>query len=47
MKKTRTEPTAFDTIFEILSHLYPMCFSSINYSKPKARLRKCRFQISL
>ena len=37
--KTGTDPAAFHTTFKMLSHSYPTLFSSVNYSKPKTRLR--------
>ena len=45
MHKIKTG-AAFHTNFKMPSHSYPTRFSSINYSKPKTRLRKSRFQIS-
>ena len=45
--KTGTDRTAFHTTFNIPSHSYPIRFSSVNYSKPKTRLRKSRFRISI
>ena len=36
-----------NTAFKIPSHLYPARFSNLNYSKPKTRLRKRRFWISI
>ena len=44
--KTGTGPAAFHTTFKMPSHSYPTRFSSVNYSKPKTRLRKSRFRIS-
>ena len=43
--KTGTSPVAFHTTFKISYYSYPTRFSSINYSKPKTRLRKSRFRI--
>ena len=40
-------PTAFHTTFKIPSHSYPTGFLSVNYTKPKIRLRKSRFRISI
>ena len=45
--KTGTGPAAFNTTFKMSSHSYPTCFLSVNYSKPKTRLRKSRFRISI
>ena len=45
--RTGTGPAAFHTTFKMLSHSYPTRFSSVNYSKPKTRLRKSRFRISI
>ena len=45
--KIGANPAAFHTAFKMPSHSYPTRFSSENYSKPKTRLRKSRFQISL
>ena len=45
--KTGTGPAAFHTTFKMLSHSYSTRFSSVNYSKPKARLRKSGFRISI
>ena len=45
--KTRAGPAAFRTTFKMLSHSYPVRFSSVNYSKPKTRLRKSRSRISI
>ena len=33
--------------FKMPSRSYPTHFSNVNYSKPKTRLRKNRFEISL
>ena len=44
--KTGTDPAAFRT-FKMPSHSYPTRFSSVNYSKPKTRLRKSRCRISI
>ena len=43
--KTGTGPAAFHATFKMPSHSYPTRFSSVNYSKPKTRLRKSRFRI--
>ena len=45
--KTGTGPAVFHTIFKMPSHSYPTRFSSVNYSRPKTRLRKSRFRISI
>ena len=45
--KTGTGPAALHATFKILSVSYSTRFSSVNYSKPKTRLRKSRFRISL
>ena len=45
--KTGTGPAAFHTTFRMPSHSYPTHFSSVNYSKPKTRLCKSRFRISI
>ena len=45
--KTGTGPAAFHTTFKMPSHSYPTRFSSVIYSKPKTRLRKNRFRISI
>ena len=45
--KTETGPEAFHTTFEMPSHPYSIRFSSVNYSKPKTRLRKSRFRVSV
>ena len=45
--KTGTDPAVFDTTFKMPSHSYPTRFSSINYNKPKTRLRKSRLWISI
>ena len=45
--KTRVDPAAVDTTFEIRSHSYPTRFSSISCSKPKTRLCKSRLKISI
>ena len=45
--KNGTGPTAFHTTFKIPSHSYPTGFLSVNYTKPKTRLRKSRFRISI
>ena len=45
--KTGTGPAAFHTSLKMSSHSYPTRFSKVNYSKPKTRLRKSRFLISL
>ena len=45
--KTGTGHAAFPTTFKVPSHSYATRFSSVNYSKPKTRLRKSRFQISI
>ena len=45
--KIGTGPAAFHTTFKIPSHSYPTSLSSVNYTKPKTRLRKSRFQISI
>ena len=45
--KTGTGPSTFDTIFGILSYSYPGSFSSVDYSKPRNRLRKNRFRICI
>ena len=45
--KTGTGPAAFHATFETPFYWYPTRFSSINYSKPKKRLRKIRFRISI
>ena len=45
--KTGTDPAAFHTTFKMSSHSYPTRFSSISYSKPKTRLRKSKFRISV
>ena len=45
--KTGTGSAAFHTTFKLPSHSYPSRFSSVNYSKPKTRLRKSRFRISI
>ena len=45
--KTGTGPAAFHATFKIPSHSHPTPFSSVNYSKPKTRLRKSRFRISI
>ena len=45
--KTGTGPAVFHIIFKMPSHSYPTRFSSVNYSKPKTRLRKSRFRISI
>ena len=43
--KTETGPAVFHTTFNIPFHSYPTRFSSVNYSKPKTRLRKSKLQI--
>ena len=40
-------PLAFDKTFEIPTHSYPTSFSSASYRKPKIKLRKTRFRISI
>ena len=45
--KLGTNPAAFHTTFKMPSHSYPTRFSSVNYNKPKTRLRKSRFRISI
>ena len=45
--KTGTDSTACQTTFKIPSNSYQACFSRINYSKSKTRLRKSSFRISL
>ena len=45
--KTGTSPAAFHTTFKMPSHSYITRFSSANYSKPKTRLPKSRFRISI
>ena len=45
--KTGAGPAAFHTTFKMPSHSYPTRFSSVNYSKPKTRLRKSSFWISI
>ena len=45
--KTGTGPAAFHTTFKMPSHSYPTRLPSVNYNKPKTRLRKSRFQISI
>ena len=45
--KSGTSPSAFDNNFEIPSHSYPTRFSHKNYTKPKMKLKKCRFRISI
>ena len=45
--KTGTGPSTFDTIFGIPSYSYPGSFSSVNYGKPRNRLRKNRFRICI
>ena len=49
MHKTKTEmdPAAFRTTFKMPTHSYPTRFSGVNYSKPKTRLCKRRFRISI
>ena len=44
--KTGKYAAVFHTTFKIPSHSNPTRFSSLNYSKPKTRLRKSRFWIS-
>ena len=46
-RKTGTGPAAFHKTFQVSPHSYPTRFTSVHYSKPKTRLRKGRFQISL
>ena len=45
--KIETFPAAFHITFKMPSHSYPTRFSRVNCSKPKARLRKSRFWISI
>ena len=45
--KNGTGPEAFHTTFKTSSHSYPTRFSSVNHNKPKTRLRKSRFRISI
>ena len=45
--KTGTGPAAFHAAFKMLSRSYPTRFPGVDYSKPKTRLRKSRFQISI
>ena len=45
--KTGTGTAAFHTTFKLPSYSYPTRFTSLNYSKPKTRLRKIRFEISM
>ena len=45
--KTGTGPEYFHTTFKMPSHSYPTCLSSVNYSKPRTRLRKSRFRVSV
>ena len=45
--KTGTDLAASHAIFKMPSHSYPTLFSSVNYSKPKPRLRRSRFRISI
>ena len=45
--KTGTGLAGFHRTFKMPSHSYPTRFSSVNYSKPKTRLHKSRFWISI
>ena len=45
--KKGTGPAAFHAKFKMLSPSYPTRFSSVNYRKPKTRLRKSRFRTFL
>ena len=45
--KTGAGPAAFHATFKMPSHSHPTRFSIVNYSKPKTRLRKSRFRISI
>ena len=45
--KIGTIPSAFDNKFEVPYHSYPTRFSNINYTKPKLKLKKSRFRISI
>ena len=45
--KTGIGSAAFYTTLKLPSHSYPSRFSSVNYSKPKTRLHKSRFRISI
>ena len=45
--KKGKDPAAFHAKFKMLSPSYPTRFSSVNYRKPKTRLRRSRFRIFL
>ena len=45
--KTGADPAAFHATFKMPSHSYRTRFWSANYSKPKTRLHKSRFWISI
>ena len=45
--KTGTGPAAFHTASKMPSHSYQIRFSRVNYSKPKTRLRKSSFRMSM
>ena len=44
---TKTSPPAFTGSFQRISHLYSIRSSTLNFSKPKLKLTKNKYRISI